>query len=46
MVVLLIKKKKYVLSAGDIVKTNTIRKLSEVFQINKKIIIITCSKSE
>lgn len=38
------KKKKYVLSAGDIVRTNTIRKLSEVFQINKKIIIITCSK--
>ena len=37
--------KKYVLSAGDIVRTNTIKKLSEVFKINKQIIIITCSKS-
>ncbi len=40
------KKKQYVLSAGDIVRTNTIKKLSKVFQINQKIIIITCSKSE
>ena len=39
-------KKNYVLSAGDIVRTNTIRKLSEVFKIDKKIIILTCSKSE
>ena len=38
-------KKKYVLSAGDIVRTNTIKKLSEVFKINKQIIILTCSKS-
>ena len=34
-------KKKYVLSAGDIVRTNTIKKLSEVFKINKQIIILT-----
>ena len=40
------KKKQYVLSAGDIVRTNTIKKLSKEFQINQKIIIITCSKSE
>ena len=39
------KNKNYVLSAGDIVHTNTIKKLSEVFKINKKIIILTCSKS-
>tara|TARA_B100001564_G_C20495009_1_gene603507 strand:+ start:70 stop:735 length:666 start_codon:yes stop_codon:yes gene_type:complete len=37
--------KKYVLSAGDIVRTNTVKKLSEVFKINKQITIITCSKS-
>ena len=30
-------KKKYVLSPGDIVRTNTIKKLSEVFKINKQI---------
>ena len=39
------KKKNYVLSAGDIVRTNTIKKLSDVFKINKQIIILTCSKS-
>ncbi len=39
------KNKNYVLSAGDIVRTNTIKKLSEVFKIDKKIIILTCSKS-
>ena len=38
-------KKNYVLSAGDIVRTNTIKKLSDVFKIDKKIIILTCSKS-
>ena len=38
-------KKKYVLSAGDIVRTNTIKKLSDVFKIDKQIIILTCSKS-
>ncbi len=38
-------KKKYVLSAGDIVRTNTVKKLSEVFKINKQITILTCSKS-
>ena len=39
------KNKKYVLSAGDIVRTNTIKKLTEAFQINRQIIILTCSKS-
>tara|TARA_B100000989_G_scaffold299059_1_gene292681 strand:- start:12869 stop:13534 length:666 start_codon:yes stop_codon:yes gene_type:complete len=39
------KNKKYVLSAGDIVRTNTVKKLSEAFQINKQITILTCSKS-
>ena len=39
------KKKNYVLTAGDIVRTNTIKKLAEAFKIHKKIIILTCSKS-
>ena len=39
------KNKKYVLSAGDIVRTNTVRKLTEAFKINKQITILTCSKS-
>ncbi len=39
------KKKNYVLSAGDIVRTNTIKKLSDVFKINNQITILTCSKS-
>jgi len=39
------KNKKYVLSAGDIVRTNTVKKLTEAFQINNQITILTCSKS-
>ena len=38
------KKKRYVLSAGDIVRTDTVKKLCKVFKINKKIIIY-CSKN-
>ncbi len=37
-------KKQYVLSPGDIVRTDTIKKLSKVFKINKKISILTCRK--
>ena len=38
------KKNQYVLSPGDIVRTDTIKKLSEVFKINKKMTILTCRK--
>tara|TARA_B100001057_G_scaffold494295_1_gene590531 strand:- start:647 stop:1321 length:675 start_codon:yes stop_codon:yes gene_type:complete len=38
------KKKRYVLSPGDIVQTETIDKLSKVFKINKKMSILTCKK--
>lgn len=38
------KKKRYVLSPGDIVQTETIEKLSKVFKINKKMSILTCKK--
>ena len=37
-------KKRYVLSPGDIVQTETIAKLSKVFKINKKMSILTCKK--
>ena len=38
-------KKNYVLSAGDIVRTNTVKKLADAFKINNQITILTCSKS-
>ncbi len=38
------RKNQYVLSPGDIVKTDTIKKLSKVFKIKKNISILTCRK--
>jgi len=38
------KKNQYVLSPGDIVRTDTIKKLSKVFKIKKNISILTCRK--
>ena len=38
-------KKKCVLSPGDIVQTETIKKLSKVFKIHKKLTILTCKKA-
>ena len=38
------KKKRFVLSPGDIVKTDTITKLTEVFEVLKKITVLTISK--
>ena len=38
------KRKQYVLSAGDIVKTNTIKKLTDVFNIKKEIEVLTVKK--
>ena len=40
-----ITKSNHGLSAGDIVRTNTVKKLTEAFQINNQITILTCSKS-
>ena len=39
-----IKKKRFVLSPGDIVRTDTITKLTEVFTVLKKITVLTISK--
>ena len=38
------RKKRFVLSPGDIVKTDTITKLTEVFKVLKKITVLTISK--
>ena len=38
------KKRRFVLSPGDIVKTDTISKLTEVFSVLKKITVLTVSK--
>ena len=39
------KKNQYVLSPGDIVKTDTIKKLSKEFDIKNELIILTCKKN-
>lgn len=39
------KKNQLVLSPGDIVRTDTVKKLSKVFKINKEMTILTCKKN-
>ena len=40
------KKKKNILSHGDIIKAGTIKKLAKVFKINKKLIVLKIKKNE